>query len=61
MKAGTEVAVDEINANGGINGRRLVVIYKDDQLDPKKGVRATQSSTGRLLALSVLHPCAEDI
>lgn len=40
VRSGTEVAVDEINANGGINGRRLVVIYEDDQLDPKKGVAA---------------------
>ena len=40
VKAGTEVAVAEINAAGGIDGRKLVVIYEDDQLDPKKGVAA---------------------
>ncbi len=40
VKVGTEVAVEKINAEGGINGRKLVVLYEDDQLDPKKGVAA---------------------
>lgn len=40
VKVGTEIAVEEINASGGINGKSLVVIYEDDQLDPKKGVAA---------------------
>ncbi len=40
VKAGTEIAVEEVNAAGGIDGRTLVVVYEDDQLDPKKGVAA---------------------
>ncbi len=40
VKAGTEIAVDEVNARGGIGGRKLAVIYEDDQLEPKKGVAA---------------------
>lgn len=40
VKAGTEIAVEEINAAGGINGKKLTVNYEDDQLDPKKGVSA---------------------
>jgi len=40
VKIGTDIALEEINAAGGINGKKLVVIYEDDQLDPKKGVAA---------------------
>jgi branched-chain amino acid transport system substrate-binding protein len=32
MKKGTEVALDEINAAGGINGVSVEVIYEDDRL-----------------------------
>lgn len=31
---GIDLAVDEINAKGGINDRQVVVIHEDDQLDP---------------------------
>lgn len=32
MKKGTEVALDEINGAGGINGTKLEVVYEDDRL-----------------------------
>ncbi|MCD4785297.1 MAG: ABC transporter substrate-binding protein [Candidatus Eremiobacteraeota bacterium] len=38
VKYGTELAVDEINTAGGIRGKKIEVIYDNDQLDPKKGV-----------------------
>ncbi len=40
VKVGTEIAVEEINASSGVDGKSLVVLYEDDQLDPKKGVAA---------------------
>ncbi len=40
VQRGSEVAVDEINARGGIDGKLLRVIYEDDQLQPQKGVSA---------------------
>jgi len=40
IKKATDLAVEEINGAGGINGMRLNVIYHDDGLDPKKGVSA---------------------
>ena len=40
VKDGTELAVEEINQNGGINGAKVRVIYEDDQLDPKRGTSA---------------------
>ncbi len=30
-----ELAKDEINAEGGINGKNLVIVYEDDQANPK--------------------------
>jgi len=37
---GINLAVAEINAKGGINGKQLTVIHEDDQLDPKTGTNA---------------------
>lgn len=34
MKNGTELAIEEINAAGGVNGVPLEVIYEDDRLSP---------------------------
>jgi ABC-type branched-subunit amino acid transport system substrate-binding protein len=34
--------VDEINAAGGINGRKLKLVVEDHGYDPKKAVLATQ-------------------
>lgn len=39
-KKGIELAVEEINMNGGINGHELQVIFEDDQTDPKNTVSA---------------------
>jgi len=37
---GIELAVEEINANGGVNGMQIKVIHEDDQLDPKTAASA---------------------
>lgn len=42
LKFGMEMRVDEINAAGGINGRKLKLIVEDHGYDPKKAVLATQ-------------------
>ena len=39
---GMKFAVDEINAAGGINGRKLKLILEDSGYDPKRAVLATQ-------------------
>jgi branched-chain amino acid transport system substrate-binding protein len=38
----TQIAVDEVNASGGIQGRRVQVIFEDDQLQPRVGIQAMQ-------------------
>ena len=39
-KQGTDLAVSEINKNGGINGRPLEIIYQDHKCDPKSALSA---------------------
>jgi ABC-type branched-subunit amino acid transport system substrate-binding protein len=39
---GMKLAVDEVNAAGGINGRKLRLIIEDSAYDPKKAVLASQ-------------------
>jgi branched-chain amino acid transport system substrate-binding protein len=40
MKGGTEIAAEEINAAGGIAGRKLDVIYEDHAADASRAVSA---------------------
>lgn len=44
-KYGIDLAVDEINAAGGVNGRPVAVVYGDDQTDPKTAVGMYQKLT----------------
>ena len=47
VKNGMQLAVDEINAAGGIHGRKLKLIVEDSGYDPKKAVLATQKLLSR--------------
>src|SRR5690349_15359937 len=42
LKSGMELAVKEINDSGGINGKKLVIVYQDNQNDPRQSVSAFQ-------------------
>jgi branched-chain amino acid transport system substrate-binding protein len=44
---GMKMAVEEINAGGGINGRKLKMILEDNGYDPKKAVLASQKMVER--------------
>jgi ABC-type branched-subunit amino acid transport system substrate-binding protein len=44
---GMKMAVEEINAAGGINGRQLKMILEDNGYDPKKAVLASQKMVER--------------
>lgn len=39
MKRGVELAIDKINKNGGILGKKVVLITKDNKATPSKGVK----------------------
>jgi len=38
IKRGADMAVEEINAAGGVNGRKIVTIERDDKADPETGI-----------------------
>lgn len=42
IRFGMMLRVDEINEQGGINGRKVKLLIEDDAYDPKKSVLATQ-------------------
>jgi branched-chain amino acid transport system substrate-binding protein len=46
MKLAAEMAVDEINAGGGIGGRKLVLVERDDSGDPDSAVAAAVALEG---------------
>jgi branched-chain amino acid transport system substrate-binding protein len=46
-KKGWEMAVEEINAKGGINGKKLEVISRDDGANPGEAVRAAEELVTR--------------
>lgn len=41
-KQGFDLALDEIHAAGGINGRKLVYVFEDSQSDPRQSVAIAQ-------------------
>lgn len=41
-RLGMQLRVDEINEQGGINGRKVRIIFEDSAYDPKKAVLAAQ-------------------
>ncbi len=47
INRGTQLAVEGINADGGINGRKIELIVRDTQSDPTKAVNAVAELTQR--------------
>jgi branched-chain amino acid transport system substrate-binding protein len=45
---GLKFGVDEVNAAGGVNGRRVEIVTRDTQGDPTKCVNAVQEMVNRL-------------
>ncbi|GAB2486328.1 ABC transporter substrate-binding protein [Comamonas humi] len=46
-KRGMELAVDEVNAGGGVNGKKLVLITRDDNANPGDTVRVAEELISR--------------
>src|SRR5688572_16922906 len=42
MQRGAQLAQDEVNAKGGILGRKVEVLFRDDQLKPAVGAQRTK-------------------
>ena len=46
-KKGMELAVDEINASGGVLGKKLQLVIRDDNANPGDAVRAAEELVSR--------------
>jgi len=55
LKNGTEQAVEDINAAGGILGQKITVVVGDDVSDPKQGVSVANKFVGDGVKLVVGH------
>src|ERR1700739_1885271 len=58
MKRGAEMAVADINAKGGVLGKRLELIEQDDACDPKQAVAAANEVVGKKVAFVAGHYCS---
>ncbi|MDR3166196.1 MAG: ABC transporter substrate-binding protein [Synergistaceae bacterium] len=55
-RAGAELAVELVNASGGINGKQLVMIYADDKSDPKEGANIATMFVSNKDIIGVVGP-----
>jgi branched-chain amino acid transport system substrate-binding protein len=55
LRAGSEMAVADINAAGGVLGRRLELVVADDRGDPKEGVAVATQLAARKVAFVAGH------
>ncbi|MDR1219200.1 MAG: ABC transporter substrate-binding protein [Treponema sp.] len=64
-KNGIELAIEEINAQGGINGKKIALISEDDEGNPEKTVNAykklTTSDKATIIIGSLTSGCTQAI
>ncbi|VDC19907.1 branched-chain amino acid ABC transporter substrate-binding protein [Pseudogemmobacter humi] len=58
MRVGAELAVEDINAAGGVNGEQLVLSVGDDACDPKQAVAIANQFAGEGVVFVVGHFCS---
>src|SRR6266853_4378656 len=58
MKRGAEMAVADINAKGGVLGKKLNLIIADDACDPKQAVAAANDVVGKKVVFVAGHYCS---
>ena len=58
MRRGTEMAVADINARGGVLGQKLVLEVADDACDPKQAVAAANQMVNKGVVFVAGHFCS---
>jgi branched-chain amino acid transport system substrate-binding protein len=58
VKRGAELAAKDINAAGGVNGRRIVLTVEDDACDPKQAVSVANHVVAEQITLVDGHSCS---
>ncbi|MDB4884999.1 MAG: amino acid transporter substrate-binding protein, partial [Gemmatimonadetes bacterium] len=56
MRDGVRLAVDEINAKGGVLGRKIQLVERDDQATPERGAQVMQDLVSNEKVVAVLGP-----
>jgi branched-chain amino acid transport system substrate-binding protein len=56
---GTQLAVDDLNAAGGLLGQRVELTFGDDNCDPAQAVALARSLVARRVAAVIGHTCSE--
>jgi branched-chain amino acid transport system substrate-binding protein len=54
MRQAAELAVEEINAAGGVNGKTLMLQVEDDKMDPKEAAIVAEKLSGDTKVLAVV-------
>lgn len=58
VKHGIELALERINANGGIRGKQLEVVFQDDQCDSAKAIAAFQALSAQGINIFLGPQCS---
>ena len=58
FKAGAEMAVADLNAKGGVNGKKLALTIEDDACDPKQAVAGAGKIAARKTRFVAGHFCS---
>ncbi len=58
MKRGAQMAVDEINAAGGVNGQKLELLIGDDACDPKQATAVANKMVTDKVVFVAGHYCS---
>src|SRR5258708_11212566 len=58
MKRGAQMAVDEINAAGGVNGQKLELLTGDDACDPKQATAVANKMVSDKVVFVAGHFCS---
>src|SRR5687767_14128742 len=58
LRRGAELAVAEINAKGGVMGRKLVLEVGDDACDPKQAVSVANQLASKKVVFVAGHFCS---
>src|SRR5262249_44546437 len=60
-RAATEIAVEEINAKGGVGGRKLVAITKDTEGDNALGIQLARQVIDKDKVVAIHGPLCNDV
>ena len=58
LRRGVQMAVDDVNATGGLNGEKLQVKFADDGCDPRKAIDAATGFVSEGVKAVIGHYCS---